>query len=95
MTKINNEIELLGGHKSPDYFYEAVEMQIESRLHELKANKLYTSKILCGDEFWEILKTDFCRRLAGRCLAHMVHTKRFPFKFIQYKRYSTKYYRLH
>ena len=85
-------IELLGGYKAPVAFYKIVAQQVEDAMYQVKADKIYTLKELCGDEFWLILNTPRNQRLAGKCFAHMVDQGRFPFAFIQYKRSRTKHY---
>ena len=87
-------MDLIGGYKAPTHFYRSVEQQIQDALNEVKPEKLYTLRMLCGEEFWSILGSNFCRRLAGRCFAHMVDQGHFPFEFIQYKRSPTKRYLL-
>jgi hypothetical protein len=86
---------LLGGHSISTAFYDSIQRQIQNRLHEVKDGKLYVAKELCGEEFWStFLISDWQRRMAGRCFAHMVATGIFPFTFKQYKRSPTKRYRL-
>lgn len=86
--------ELIGGYNAPTAFYKLIEQQIEDGMRAVKAGKLYTLRMLCGEEFWLILGTAYSKRLAGRCFAHMVDQGHFPFEFIQYKRSPTKRYQL-
>lgn len=86
---------LLGGHSIATEFYESIQQQIQSRLHEVKEGKLYVAKELCGGKFWTtFLISDWHRRMAGRCFAHMVSKGLFPFTFKQYKKSTTKRYLL-
>ncbi|MFZ2972571.1 MAG: hypothetical protein WA049_08010 [Ferribacterium limneticum] len=56
--------------------------------------KLYTLKEILGNERWDSLPSNWAKRMAGRCFAHMVSVGTFPFKFVQFKRYCTKRYQL-
>lgn len=94
LTKDQKITELLGKYTAPTAFYEYIAFQVEDAMQEVQAGKVYTLKMLCGEEFWQILETAFNRRLAGRCFAHMVDQGRFPFEFFQYKRSPTKRYLL-
>lgn len=85
---------LLNGHYAPTEFYARVLKQIHMAMAEVKPDTLYTTKMLCGDDFWSDLPSNWWKVLAGRCFAHMVSTKQFPFEFVQYKRSCTKHYRL-
>lgn len=87
-------IKLLWGYQAPKAFYEDVAKQVALAMGSIEAGKLYTTKTLCGDAFWSGLGRNKNKRLAGRCLAHMVYKKRFPFEFVQHMRSPTKRYRL-
>lgn len=86
--------QLIGGYSAPTALYRSVELQVKDALPLLKSDQLYTLRNLCGDEYWQILGTAFCRRLAGRCFAHLVDAGILPFEFIQYKHSPTKRYQL-
>lgn len=94
MTKKTEMTKLLNGHKAPTKFYNEVHQQVSDVAYCMQPGILYTTKILCGDEFWDALPSNWWRWLAGRCLAHMVSTKQFPFAYVKYKRSPTKRYRL-
>jgi hypothetical protein len=85
---------LIGGYNAPTAFYLLVEKQIKKGMHKVMPGNLYTTRMICGEEFWLTLGNNYKKRLAGRCLAHMVVKGRFPFNFIQYKRSPTKRYQL-
>ena len=59
-------------------FYDSVKHQVEEVLEAIQRDVLYTAEALCGAEFWSLLSKGE-RRLAGRCLAHMIIVRRlFP-----------------
>jgi hypothetical protein len=94
MTETTEMTKLLNSHKAPTKFYNEVHQQVSDVASYMEPGVLYTTQMLCGDQYWNALPSDWWRRLAGRCLAHMVSTKQFPFSFVQYKRSPTKRYRL-
>lgn len=84
---------VLGGHLVPTALYQQVMNQVRSRMSTVKENQLYVLKDICGENFWgERLNSSWQRQIAGRCFAHMVYVGRFPFRFVQHKRYATKRY---
>lgn len=86
--------ELLNGHSAPTEFYDRLQAHIAKQMPGVKPDVLYTSRQICGEVFWSDLPSNWWRVLAGRCFAHMVSKKLFPFEFIQYKKSCTKHYLL-
>lgn len=84
---------LLNGYKAPTAFYEAVMLAAKKGVKRAVSGNLYTSRMLCGEEFW-LLLTKPKKWLAGRCIALMVANRVFDLQFVQYKRSPTKRYRL-
>jgi len=87
-------IRVLGGHQAPLTLYQQIERQVSSRMQTIIDGQLYTLKIIIGEALWGTLPNNQMKRMAGRCFAHMVSVGRFPFRFVQYKRYCTKRYQL-
>ena len=85
---------LLNGHTAPTDFYERIQVHITTQMPKIKSDVLYTSRMICGEKFWSDLPSNWWCVLAGRCFAHMVSEKMFPFEFIQYKKSCTKHYLL-
>ena len=84
-------IELNDGYRVLKDFYECVRHEVEAGLHELKRDKIYTAKKLCGKALWDELDSGE-HRMAGRCMAHMVVKGIFPFNFVKSKHeYPIKY----
>ena len=88
-------IELNEGFQVPKHFFDCIFFQVSSRLTELKTDKTYTAKKLCGNELW-LLLTNGERRLAGRCIASMVATGvlSLELEFVESKHEYPKHYRL-
>ena len=85
-------IKLLNGHKAPFAFYKAVEQVASEGVEAMSANRCYTARELCGEDFWSNLPSKWWRWLAGRCFAHMIYSKKLKVKFHQYKKSVTKHY---
>jgi len=78
----------------PAALYNAIRLQVEEIIPAMERGVEYTLEMLCGDAFWQTL-TDGERRMAGRCLAHMVANKRLPLRFVGCPHEHPKKYRLH
>jgi len=74
-------------------FFNAVRCQIEEVIPALERGKAYRTEDLCGDAFWKILN-DGERRMAGRCVAHMVARGMLPLSFVKTKHEYPKRYKL-
>lgn len=94
--KTTNEpmTKLLNGYKAPTDFYNEVYQNIRAGVAAMISGELYTAKMLVVDGYWDSLRTNARKHLAGRCFAHMVSTNQFPLKFVQYKRTKTKRYKI-
>lgn len=94
MMETTNEsmTKLLNGFKAPTEFYYEVYQNICAGVAAMTVGELYTAKMLVVDGYWDTLKINKRKTLAGRCFAHMVSTGLFPLKFVQYKRSCTKHY---
>lgn len=93
ITKVP-KTKLLNGYYAPTKFYNEVRQNISAGVSAMLPDTLYKAKMLCEDKFWKDLPSDWWRRLAGRCFAHMVSTKQFPVKFVQYKQSCTNHYQI-
>lgn len=83
---------LLGdGYCVSSDFYTALIRQVEAIVPALDAFESYTLKALCGDAFWRQLSNGE-RRMAGRCMAHMVSHKILPLTFAKTKHEYPKRY---
>lgn len=89
-----NMTEVLNGHYVPTKLYMDIKSHMHIQIHKVKTRQLYTLSEMCGEEFWINLKSNWLKNQAGRAFAHMASIGIFPFKFVQYKKYSTKYYQL-
>jgi hypothetical protein len=74
-------------------FYTAVRLQVEEVIPGMERGVKYTLEMLCGDAFWRTL-SDGEKRMAGRCMAHMVVNKRLPLCFAESKHEYPKWYEL-
>lgn len=93
-TKRADRTAVLGGRTVLTSLYTSVKVQMQARMTALEFGKLYTLSEMCGEESWTGLGSAWWRRQAGEAFAHMVSTGIFPFEFVQYKKYATKYYQL-
>jgi len=91
-SKRDDRILLSEGSTADKDFYKAIEAQVESVIPELTHGKRYTLKKLCG-EFWDVLERGE-KNLAGKCMAHMVATKKFPIHFVKTKHEYPLHYQL-
>ena len=73
--------------------YESVKRQVDEVLPILKTEREYKLETLCGDDFWNSL-SDGEKRLAGRCMTHMVDHKLLPIRYADYSCRTPKRYRL-
>lgn len=73
--------------------FESVLQQVEEIRKALMPNVDYTTKMLCGRDFWRLLKP-YERILAGRCLALMATTDNFPLYFAGKTPGNSNLYRL-
>lgn len=73
--------------------FNKVQQQIEDALEALMPNVNYTTKMLCGRDFWRSLKP-YERILAGRCLALMATADNFPLYFAGKTPGNSNLYRL-
>jgi len=69
--QIQEFVVIQNGACIPMVLYDTVKLQIETRLVELIPDVIYTSKTLCGKEFWSRL-TPRNKNLAGMCVKHLV-----------------------
>lgn len=100
-TEIHNcvptHIMLFDGHNvytASAAFYTTIRLQVEEVIPAMERGVKYTLEMLCGDAFWRTL-SDGEKRMAGRCMAHMVANKRLPLCFTDSKHEYPKWYRLH
>lgn len=89
-----NIIFLYDGYSVSEKLYMAVLYQVEEVIPAMECDVKYTLKMLCGDAFWRTL-SDGEKRMAGRCMAHMVVNKRLPLRFADSKHEYPKWYRIH
>ena len=74
-------------------FYNAVQYEVEESIPGLTPSWKYKSEWLCGDAFWTPL-SDGEKRMAGRCIAHMVVNGLLPLRFAESKHEYPKWYQL-
>ena len=77
----------------PSEFFNAIVRIIREILPALWSDQPFTLKLLCGPEFWDQL-TDGERRMAGRCMAHLVVSGQLPLRFAESRHEDPKHYRL-
>jgi hypothetical protein len=71
--------------------YNQLLQYILERLNDLVKGKIYTSKRLCGLEYWRTLDR-WGQVLTGMCVAHMVVHNRLPLTFVKHAHeYPLKY----
>ena len=85
--------EVLNCRCVPTKLYLEIQLQMHMRLKNVLPNKLYTLKMMCGEEFWGDMNS-WQQRESGRAFAHMVKLGIFQFEFIKYKKSPTKRYLL-
>lgn len=91
--QIDRYILLHDGYTVLEIFYDVVRQQVDARLPDLERGKSDTAKRLCGEEFWLGL-TNGERRMAGRCIAHMVVHGVLPLRFAKWKHEYPLHYEL-
>lgn len=91
--EINQFILLHGGYPVSKFFFDSIRRQVEEVLPALARGENYTTKILCGKDFWSQLGNGE-RILAGRCLADMVVRNILPLTFAHGKHEYPKRYQL-
>lgn len=72
-------------------FFDRVRQKVNVVIPALNPVERYTAEMLCGDEFWSALDNGE-RRLAGRCLAHMVNEDLLPLRVAESNHEYPKYY---
>ena len=81
------------GYPIPKAFFDQIQQQLEKTLPTLKRSGRYKARPVLGEAFWESL-TNGERRMAGKCLAHLVSLKRVPLHFVKSNHEYPKFYRL-
>ena len=84
-------IVLYDGYTVSADFYNSVRLQVDNVIPALERDRKYTLAMLCGPEFWDCLSNGE-RRMAGRCMAHLVACKRLPLRFAESRHEYPKYY---
>lgn len=64
-------IQLGDGFTVTEEFYDLVLQLADSGLEHLSPNRVYTARHFIGTSHWDVL-SNCDRRIAGRCIAHMV-----------------------
>jgi hypothetical protein len=77
----------------PAKFYTAIRLQVEEVIPALKHDEVYTLEMLCGEVFWDTL-TNGKRRMAGRCMTHMVANNLLPLRSVKGRHEYPKLYQL-
>lgn len=72
---------------------ESIRQQVEAALPTLNSHLTYTLEKLCGKAFWAQLDSGE-RKLAGRCMAHLVVKNQLPLLFVPRKHEYPKHYQL-
>jgi hypothetical protein len=73
--------------------HERVKQQVVRRILELSRKGYYTSRMLCGEEFWNTLNRGETL-LAGHCIASMADTEVLPLKLVKRKHEYPKHYKI-
>ena len=92
MSFTTNDIILRNGRPVMREFYDAVRIQAEDFIAELRPGKKFSAQQICGEAFWRALGTDGLRQQAGRCLAHLVSVGGIRLVFATSKRKSKRFY---
>jgi len=93
-SHLAGKVELLDGiYPVSAVFLESIRQQVKAALPTLNPRLAYTLEKLCGKAFWAKLDNGE-RKLAGRCMAHMVVKNQLPFVFAPSKHEYPKYYQL-
>jgi hypothetical protein len=64
----------------PRSLYNSILRQVTEIAPAVNPYQEYTLQVLCGDEYWQSL-SNWNRRLAGKCMAHMVTHELVPYCF--------------
>lgn len=84
---------LAGSYPVSAAFLESIRRQVEAAIPTLNPHLAYTLEKICGKAFWARLDNGE-RKLAGRCMAHLVIKNEFPLAFVPGKHEYPKYYQL-
>jgi len=76
-----------------EVFFYALLYQVDGILPVLIPGEKYELKVLCGESFWN-LYTDGQKRIAGRCMVHMVETGMLPLHIAEGRHEYPKLYSL-
>lgn len=71
---------LYGNYMVLESFYKNIQSQIEEALPFLERDMQYTVEMLCDPNFWKSLNPGQ-KKMAGRCVAHMVMENRIQLSF--------------
>ena len=93
MSDLETFLLLHDGYPISKSFFDRVQQQLEERLPTLKRYKRYKAQPLLGDAFWDAMNNGE-RRMAGRCLAHIVARKLVPLHFAKSNHEYPKWYQL-
>lgn len=66
----------------PEVFFYDLFQQVKDITPGMIPGVKYTLEMLCGATFWDAL-TDGQKRIAGRCMVHMVETGMMPLQFAE------------
>ena len=93
-SPLAGKVELLaGGYQVKAAFIASLRHQIEAALPTLNPNLTYKLEKLCGPAYWATLDAGE-RKLAGRCMAHLVVKNEFPLLFAPSNHEYPKHYQL-
>ncbi len=93
-SPLAGKVELLaGGYQVKAAFITSLRHQVEAALPTLNPNLTYKLEKLCGKAYWSKLDAGE-RKLAGRCMAHLVVKNEFPLLFAPSNHEYPKHYQL-
>lgn len=84
---------LAGAYPVSTAFFESIRHRVEAAIPTLNPHLAYTLEKLCGTLFWAKLDSGK-RKLAGRCMAHLVVKNEFPLVVAPSNHEYPKYYQL-
>lgn len=84
---------LYGGYTVLESFYNNIQSLIKEALPFLVCDEQYTVEILCGSNFWKSLNAGE-KKMAGRCVAHMVMESRIRLSFAGKSSSNSRLYRV-
>ena len=90
---IIKHIQLYDGTWIEERFYNQLLQQIRESVPALELEEVYTTKMLCGKEFWDTLEKGE-RIKAGRCVVNMVRNNLLPFRFAGTTKANSQLYQL-